>query len=58
MQLQKSGLSPVTVPDALKLQASSKAPPKPIQNDSVEVRVGVCVGVIESVEVGVGVIVL
>jgi hypothetical protein len=41
VQLQKSGLSPVTVADAEKPQASSKVPPKPIKNDSVEVGVGV-----------------
>jgi hypothetical protein len=41
VQLQKSGLSPVTVADAANPQASSKDPPKPIKNDSVEVRVGV-----------------
>ena len=41
VQLQKLGLSPVTVDDDEKPQASSKDPPKPIKNDSVEVGVGV-----------------
>ena len=46
MQLQKSGLSPVTIPDALKLQASIESPPKPIKNDRVVVVVVVGAAVV------------
>jgi hypothetical protein len=46
VQLQKSGLSPVTVPDALKLQASIESPPKPIKNDRVVVVVVVGAAVV------------
>jgi hypothetical protein len=46
VQLQKSGLSPVTVPDATNPQASVESPPKPIKNDKVVVVVVVGAAVV------------